>query len=48
MDVLNKIPRARPMSESVPVDDDSQEVYSPEVLILQKERTSPSVLIMFM
>lgn len=37
----------RPTSESVPVDDDSQEVYIPLVLILQKEGTIPSVLIMF-
>lgn len=48
MDVLTEIPCARPTSENVPVDDDSQEVYSPAVLILQKETTSPSVLIMFM
>lgn len=44
MDIaLTKIPHARSMSKSVPVDDDSQEVYIPSVLILQKEGTRPPV-----
>lgn len=37
----------RPTSESVPVDDNSQEVYILSVLILQKEGTRPLVLTMF-